>query len=110
MNKIMESMPPISPYLLDQVEQALEIKLYAWQRAYIQDKYYDIEQTYGRQTGKTLAYIIKRLLSPQAIRKKKLWAYSDRKCGAKYYEWFSKQALEINEKLTEAGIKTCIVD
>ena len=111
MNDYIADMPPISPYLLDQVEQALNIKLYAWQRAYLQDKYYDVKQESGRHSGKTLAYIIKRLLTPYAISKDELSYYSDMAVQSRRYnEWFKHWALEINEKLTAAGIKTCIVD
>lgn len=111
MDDYIADMPPISPYLLDRVEQALSIKLYAWQRAYLQDKYYDVKQASGRQTGKTLAYIIKRLLTPYAISKDEIRHYSDKAVQSRQYnEWFGCWALEINEKLTAAGIKTCIVD
>lgn len=111
MDDYIADMPEIQPYLLDQVEQALNIKLYVWQRAYLQDEYYDAKQASGRHTGKTLAYIIKRLLTPYAISKDELRHYSDKAVQSRQYdEWFRQWALMINKKLTAAGIKTCIVD
>lgn len=111
MNDYIEDMPPISPYLLEQVEKALDIRLYGWQKAYILDKYYDTAAAARRQSGKTLAYIIKILLTPMpfAISKKQLEHYSDGS-GKRYNVYFKKWALEINEKLTAAGIKTRIED
>ena len=111
MNDYIADMPPISPYLLEQVEKALDIRLYDWQKAYILDKYYDTAAAARRASGKTLAYIIKKLLTPMpfAISKKELEHYSDGS-GKRYNVYFKKWALEINEKLTAAGIKTCIVD
>lgn len=111
MNDYIADMPPISPYLLEQVENALDIRLYDWQKAYILDKYYDTAAAAHRASGKTLAYIIKRLLTPMpfAISKKELEHYSDGS-GKRYNVYFKKWALEINEKLTAAGIKTCIED
>lgn len=111
MNDCIADMSPISPYLLEQVEKALNIKLYDWQKAYILDKYYDPAAAARRASGKTLAYIIKRLLTPMpfAISKKELEHYSDGS-GKRYNVYFKKWALEINEKLTAAGIKTCIED
>lgn len=104
-------MPPISPYLLEQVEKALDIKLYDWQKAYILDKYYDKAAAAGRASGKTLAYIIKRLLTPIpfAISKRELEYYSDG-TGKRYNVYFREWALEINDKLTATGIKTIIGD
>lgn len=111
MNDYIADMPPISPYLLEQVEKALDIRLYDWQKAYILDKYYDTAAAARRASGKTLAYIIKKLLTPMpfAIGKKELEHYSDGS-GKRYNVYFKKWALEINEKLTAAGIKTCIED
>lgn len=111
MNDYIADMPPISPYLLEQAEKALDIRLYDWQKAYILDKYYDTAAAARRASGKTLAYIIKRLLTPMpfAISKKELEHYSDGS-GKRYNVYFKKWALEINEKLTAAGIKTCIED
>lgn len=111
MNDYIADMPPISPYLLEQVEKALDIRLYDWQKAYILDKYYDTAAAARRASGKTLAYIIKKLLTPMplAISKKELEHYSDGS-GKRYNVYFKKWALEINEKLTAAGIKTCIED
>ena len=60
-------MPPISPYLLEQVEKALNIKIYDWQKAYILDKYYDPTAAARRASGKTLAYIIKKAINTYAI-------------------------------------------
>ena len=62
-------MPPISPYLLEQVEKAL----------------------------------------PFAISKGELEHYSDG-TGKRYNTYFREWALEINDKLTAAGIKTIIGD
>lgn len=111
MNDCIADMSPISPYLLEQVEKALDIRLYDWQKAYILDKYYDTAAAARRASGKTLAYIIKKLLTPMpfAISKKELEHYSDGS-GKRYNVYFKKWALEINEKLTAAGIKTCIED
>lgn len=104
-------LPPISPYLLERVEKALDIKLYDWQKAYILDKYYDTTAAARRASEKTLAHIIKRLLTPMpfAISKSELEHYSDGS-GKRYNVYYKEWTLEINEKLTAAGIKTIIED
>lgn len=95
--------------ILDQVEKALDIKLYDWQRAYILGRKW---MQSSRHSGRTLAYTIKLLVFyNKPIRKKALYHYADSLGrGMKYCQWYRRYALEINEKLTAAGIKTCIID
>lgn len=107
---IFMDLPPVSPHMLDKVDEALGFKLKEWQRAYILDKYYDTSKANERKSGKTTAYIIKRLLQPYVISRSELEHFSDAVGSVRYNAWFKKYALEINEKLTNAGIKTCLVD
>ncbi len=97
--------------ILDQVEKALDIKLYDWQRTYILGREWQVPKS-ERHTGRTLAYTIKLLaFHDKPIRKKVLHNYADTPGrGMRYCQWYRRYALEINEKLTAAGIKTCIVD
>jgi hypothetical protein len=101
----------ITPELLDRVDEALKIKLYPWQRAYLMGEYYDPDNEFKRRNGRTLAYILKLLLMPrdENITRDTIKYYSDQfKRRNQYYKWFSRWALEINDKLTAAGIETCI--
>lgn len=73
---------------IDKIEQALSIKLYAWQIEYLQGNE-KVNIPSERRQGKTLAYCIKLALSKgEPIRLNEVWMHSD--VGQRYGSHYSK--------------------
>lgn len=102
--------------LIGQIERALRIELYDWQRLYIITGIWQPPE--GRQQGKTLAYILRTLLDkskplllyePAIVR-----AYADNPFIEQQYSpvpmhytsWFRREIIDIYEQLRAAGVDT----
>lgn len=101
---------------INQIERALGIELYEWQRLYIITGIWQPPE--GRIQGRTLAYILRLLLDnskplllyePAEVR-----AYADnpfmdrqyRQVPQHYASWFRHELIGIYERLRAAGVQT----
>lgn len=107
---------------LCKAEQALDIKLYDWQRAYLMDEPIKISvRIMGRAQGHTTVYILKLLLedteaealdltSRQAITEIMDWwsfsTYHNRCRDIGYADLFKRMLVDIKCRLHDAGIVT----
>ena len=112
-------MDKLNPKLIEQIENALDIKFYDWQKDYLLDipRVLDMRMT-GRCTGKTLAYIIKLLFSEDEplrvydIEEMKKcsdwWSVTNRinHSEPRYSQWFRGFLIEIHTKLSKKGLQT----
>lgn len=95
----------IDDKVIERIEQAFGIQLYNWQKDYLLGKRNMIWS--GRRNGKTFSYCIKLLLSDgEPIKRSELHGLADGCHGNRYPEWFTRYALEINDKLVAAGFET----
>lgn len=99
----MDRLPPISPYLLERVETALGIKLSAWQKAYLLDKYYAGDS--GR-SGKAVATVLKLMLSKPTTPLDDINDYISKVSSTEPRTM--ELIAEAYEKLTAAGIQTSV--
>lgn len=99
--KIAENVIPL-------IEKALGFELYEWQKAYLLNEPVNIPKE--RAAGKTVAYIIKLLLTnkePINI-KHDAHRYKDHP-SSHYTHWFRSEMKNIDDKLTSVGLITCSV-
>lgn len=100
--------------LIENIEQALNLELYEWQRLYIITGIW--EPPKGRRHGKTLAYILRLLLDQS--KPLLMYSLSDAKAYADnpfierqyetvptiYADWFRREIKDIHEQLRAAGV------
>lgn len=100
--------------IIENIEQALNIELYEWQRLYITTGIWQPPE--GRQQGRTLAYILRLLLDQSKplimYGESEARIYADNQCKEWQYEkatthyaaHFRKELREIYEQLRAAGV------
>lgn len=99
----------ITEDLIPKIEEAFGFQLYDWQKDYLLGK--SVQRAGGRKEGNTFAYCLKFLLiDGEPIKKREIFRYRDEEHGPQYYIWFSNYCLEINNVLSENGIKTRIIN
>lgn len=87
------------------IERALGFELYEWQKAYLLDEPY--KEPSGRAVGRTVAYIVKLLLTNEELIdiKKDAKHYQDYP-GNHYTHFFISEMRMIDAKLTSVGLPT----
>ncbi|MBC2456144.1 hypothetical protein [Clostridium beijerinckii] len=113
-------MDKMSEKLIKEIEKALNIKFYKWQRKYLLNEpmLIDMRMT-GRCTGKTFVYIIKKLFEypeplvltrrTEVLKVADWWCCDNREDSAlrnPYLDWYKQELKSIYDNLNKAGIIT----
>ena len=97
----------ITNEMIPLIEKALGFTLYDWQKNYLLGEPHEIPP--GRAVGKTVAYIVKFLLtSKEPIKLEFIGRYQDY-VGSHYKHWFKGEVKYIHDKLTDVGLTTQLV-